>query len=188
MGYLKIFPRVFFLVSLVFLLSGCAALEKQRQQLQTVLEGKTITVENRSEDNIYLSLLEWSGKDSAYRRVGDLNFGAEKKVTIDGYFFSERGNFNLGGDRNPRRKGRSSSVITYQVTFTVSGNQVTAVPRLTSYCRGKRGNEHDMRGDLSDARCQRIDNSFNGFSFRILNFFNDFYDRVERVVNGRSNY
>ncbi len=184
MSYLKIFIKAFFLVSLVFFLSGCAILEKQRQQLQVVLSGKTITVENKSEDDIYLALVEWSEDNSAYRKIENLDSDNGKTITIDSYFFSERGNFNLGGSRDAGTKGgrSSSSIITYEVTFTVSGNQVTAVPRLRRYCRG-RDNRSDVKGDFSNSRCQRIDNSFNGFTFRILNYFNDFYGRVERVVS-----
>ncbi len=188
MSYLKIFLRAFFLVFLIFLLSGCAILEKQRQQVQVLLSGKTFTVENRSEDSIYFSLLEWSGKNSSYRRLGNLDIGDQKSVTISGSFFTERGNFNLGGSRDLGRDGRGSSFITYQVTFTVSGNQVTAVPRLRRYCRGNRGNESGIIGNFTDFRCQKIDNSFNGFTFRVLSFFNNFYDRVERIVGGRGNY
>ncbi len=187
-GYSKSFLRVVFLIFLAFSASSCAILEKQRQQAQVLLNGKTFTVENRSENEIYLSLLEWSGKSSAYERIGDLGIGGEKKVTINSYFFTKRGSFSYGGRRRGDRElGRASSLISYQVTFTVSGNQVTAMPRLRRYCRG-RNNESDMMGSLTGFNCQRIDNSFKGISFRILTFFDNFYNRVERVINGKGNY
>ncbi len=182
MSYLQVFPRVFFLIFLGFLLFDCSTLEKQRQQEQVLLRGKTFTVENRSEDEIYLSLLGWSGKTSTYERVGDLSIGNGKMVIVDSYFLTERGSINLSDVRSSVTRGRTISIITYQVMITVSGNQVIAEPRLISYCR-PRNKGSDIKGNLSDFRCQEIDNSFNGFTFRILNFFNNFYNRVERVIN-----
>ncbi len=186
MNYSRAFLRIVFLISLLFFASGCAVLEKQRQQAQVLLNGKTFTVQNKSEDEIYLSLLKASGENSVYERVRNLEFEGEKVLTINSYFFTQRGSFSLNSIRNSGRSVSRSSFIIYEVTFTVSGNQVTAVPNLRRYCRG-RNNETDVIGSLSAFNCQKIDNSFNSLAFRILTFFNNFYDRVERIINRKDN-
>ncbi len=149
MSYSKVFLRAFFLVFLVFFVSGCASLEKEREQLQVLLGGKTFTVENKSEENIYLSLSEWSDENSTYERVRDLvDGGSQRELTISSYFLTERGSFNISSDRSSssRRRNKSSSIILYEATITISGNQVTVVPTLTRYCRG-RNRGTDIKGD-----------------------------------------
>ncbi len=182
--------KIVLLIFLIFsFLSSCSALEKQRQQKQVLLGGKTFIVENRSEDDIYRSLVEWSeGEASLYRRVNEgakegvkgRGLDAEKMLTIHSHFFILEGNDNL--NRAAGEYLRWTSFINYEVTFTVSGDQVTAVPHLMHYCRGKH-RKADVLGNLTRYGCRKIDNSFNDFTFKILDHFNDFYDLVEKVVN-----
>ncbi len=192
MNYSKTFLRSLTIFTVVFLifsfLYSCSALEKQRQQEQVLLSGKTFIVENRSEDDIYRSLVEWSeGETSSYRRINEggkegvkgRGLDDEKTLTVRSYFFTLKGNDDLNYETEYLRW---TSFINYQVTFTVSGDQVTAVPHLMHYCRGKH-RKADVSGILTRYGCRKIDNSFNDFTFKILDHFNDFYDLVEKVVN-----
>ncbi len=159
-------------------------MQKEQQQVRVLLDGKTFAVDDKSEDNIYLSLSEWS--EQRYNNVSTSDLSGEKTLTVNSYFPTEKGNLNLRSNRGGAAgKGRrsSSSIITYQVVITVSGNEVTAVPRLIDFCR-PRSKSSEVGGTFSDFNCQKVDNSFNGYSFRILNYFNEFYDRVEKVAKG----
>ncbi len=190
MGHSKTFLRSLAVVFLIFsFLSGCSALKKQRQQEQVLLKGKTFMVENRSEDDIYRSLVEWSeGETSSYRRVNEgvegRGLDAEKTLTIRSHFFT------LKGDNNPGHVDgedlQFTGFVIYEVTFTVSSDQVTAVPHLMHYCKGKH-RKPDVLGSLTRYGCREIDNSFNEFTFEILDYFKGFYDRVEKIINTKDN-